>query len=105
MAKKSATANGHTRIEDAIAILIQNQATFVANQTETNRAMAEYQRRHMESERETAERFARIESQMTEIIRVLNDHSRHLELERLTEAVRDRIGFKAPQAGQPARAE
>jgi hypothetical protein len=41
---------------------------------------------------ETAERFARIEAQMAEIIRVLNDHGRMLE--RLPEAVRDKIGFQ-----------
>jgi hypothetical protein len=55
----------------------------------------EFQRRHDEYERETKERFARIETQMAEIIRVLNDHTR--QLERLTEAVREKIGLR----GQP----
>jgi hypothetical protein len=45
--------------------------------------------------RQSDERFARIEAEMAEIIRVLNEHSRMLE--RLPEAVRDKIGFKAAQ--------
>jgi hypothetical protein len=36
----------------------------------------------------------RIEAQMAEIIRVLNEHTRILE--RLPEAVRERIGFISP---------
>jgi len=71
-----------------MAMLIQNQATFVSRLAETDR-------RHLEFERETAERFTRIEAQMAEIIRVLNEHTR--QLERLTEAVREKIGFKAQQ--------
>ena len=70
-----------------MALLINNQAAFVKQISETNR-------RHLEFERETAERFARIETQMAEIIRVLNEHSRVLE--RLPEAIRDKIGFKSP---------
>ena len=69
-------------------MLIQNQAAFVARQSETDRL-------HLEFERATAERFARIETQMAEIIRVLNEHGRILE--HLPEAVREKIGFKSPQ--------
>ena len=55
-----------------------------------------------EQQRETAYRFARSEVQMAEIIRVLNEHNRILTehgrmIERLTDAVREKIGFK----GQP----
>jgi hypothetical protein len=57
--------------------------------------LAETDRLHAQFERETAERLARIEAQMTEIIRVLNEHSRLLE--RLPEAIRDKIGFKSQQ--------
>jgi hypothetical protein len=85
MPKQSTSSNGHGRLEEAMATLIQNQAAFVSNLVETNRA-------HTEFERETTARFARIEGQMAEIIRVLSEHGRILE--RLPEAVRERIGFK-----------
>lgn len=77
--------DGHDRLEEAMALLIQNQAAFVSRLSETDRA-------HAESERKTAERFAHIETQMAEIIRVLGEHRRLLE--RLPEAVREKIGFK-----------
>ncbi len=80
--------NGHDRLEEALAILIQNQAAFLG--------------RLAEIERTTSERFGRIENDMTAILRVLSEHSAVLSehsrlLERLPEAVRDKIGFK----GQP----
>jgi len=86
MARKRTMANGHDRLEEAMATLLNNQAEFVNSLRETDRL-------HAQLERETAERFARIEVQMAEIIRVLNDHSRILSehsqiLERLPEAVR-----------------
>ena len=87
MARKAASEDGHDRLEEAIATLIQNQAAFVSSLRETDRLHAKF-------ERETAERFARIETQMSEIIRVLNEHGRLLE--RLPEAVREKIGFKPP---------
>ena len=98
-----------------MTLLIQNQAGFLARVGETDRAQIEFQRqqlelerrhldferkhleferKHQEYERETAERFARIEIQMAEIIRVLNEHTR--QLASLTEAVREKIGFKQP---------
>ena len=107
MAKKRTTSgNGRTRLEEAMATLVQNQAAFVNRLGETDRAQVEFERqhleferqhleferRHQEFERETAARFARIEVQMAEIIRVLAEHGRLLE--RLPEAVRDKIGFK-----------
>jgi hypothetical protein len=75
-----------------MAQLIENQTAFVAEMAEINRTQAHYKR-------ESDERFARIEAQMAEIIRVLNDHTRLLAehsrmLERLPDAVRDKIGFK-----------
>ena len=81
MAKKAMPENGHDRLEEAIAILIQNQATFL-------RDLAEI-------ERETSARFRRIENDMTAILRLLSEHSRLLE--RLPEAVREKSGFQ----GQP----
>jgi hypothetical protein len=78
-----------------MALLIQNQAAFVGQLAETDRA-------HIKFERETAERFARIEAQIAEIIRILAEHGRVLAehsrlLERLPDAVRDKIGFKGQQ--------
>jgi hypothetical protein len=46
---------------------------------EFQRQHLEFERLHQEFERVTAERFARIETQMAEIIRVLNEHGRILE--------------------------
>jgi multidrug efflux pump subunit AcrA (membrane-fusion protein) len=109
VARKSAEPNGRDRLEEAMAMLVQNQAAFVNRlsetdraQVETARAQVENERRHLEYQREAAERFARIEAQMAEIIRVLNEHGRLLAehsrlLESLPEAIREKIGFK----GQP----
>ena len=78
-----------------MALLIQNEAAFVGRLSENDRLHSELERRHLELKRESDERFARIEAKMAEIIRVLGEHGRMLE--RLPEAVRDKIGFK----GQP----
>jgi hypothetical protein len=87
LAKKSDTngTNGHSRLEEAMALLIQNQAAFVSQMADSNR-------QQVELKRQSDERFARIEAQMSEIVRVLKEHSRVLE--RLPDAVRDKIGFK-----------
>jgi hypothetical protein len=79
MARKVAPENGHGRLEEAMAMLIQNQASFLGRMAEIERA--------------TSERFGRIESDMTTIIRVLAEHSRLLE--QLPEAIREKIGFKS----------
>ena len=68
-----------------MALLIQNQASFLSRLAETDRT--------------TSERFARIENDMSAILRVLSEHSRLLSdhsrlLEQLPEAVREKIGFK-----------
>jgi hypothetical protein len=78
LARKNTSANGHDRLEEAMAMLIQNQVAFLSRLAETDRA--------------TSERFARIEADMAAILRVLSEHSRLLE--RLPEAVRDRLGSK-----------
>ncbi len=102
MAKKDTSQNGRNQLEEAMAILIQNQAAFVARLAENDRIHAELERRHLELKRESDELFARSEAQMAEIIRVLNEHGRILAehsrlLERLPEAIRDKIGFKGLQ--------
>ncbi len=84
MAKKGAAQNGN-RLEEAMALLIQNQASFLG--------------RLAEIEREGSDRFRRIENDMAAILRVLSEHGRLLAdhsrmLEQLPEAVRDKIGFK-----------
>jgi hypothetical protein len=68
-----------------MALLIQNQASFLSDLRQTERDRREI-------ERATSERFSRIEAQMAETIRVLNEHGRMLEC--LPEAVRDKNGFK-----------
>jgi hypothetical protein len=88
LAKHSPTQNGHDHLEEATALLIQNQASFLG--------------RLAEAERVSAERFGRIEADISSILRVLGEHSRVLAehsrlLQRLPEAVREKIGFKPPQ--------
>jgi hypothetical protein len=80
------------RLEVALRTLRQAEAAFVNRRARTNRA-------HAELEHQMAERFARIEAQMAEIMRILAEHGRILAdhsrlLERLPEAIRDKIGFK-----------
>ena len=84
MAKTSTTANGGGRLEEAMAVLIQNQAAFLSRMLEMDRA--------------SSERFSRIEQDMSAILRVLAEHSRLLE--RLPEAVREK---SARWPGTPSR--
>ncbi|HZZ80438.1 MAG TPA: hypothetical protein VFE62_18185 [Gemmataceae bacterium] len=95
MAKKSSDTNGHGSLEDATRQLEIAVATAIQTQATTLAQLAEYQRRHLEFEEKASQRFARIETQMAEVIRVLNEHTRTLD--RLPEAVRDKIGFKGQQ--------
>jgi hypothetical protein len=99
-----ARTEGNGRLEEAIAILLQNQATFVQNQ-------AAFLARIAEMDRVSSERFARIEALLLEHSRILAEHGRILTehtriladhtriLQALPDAVRDKIGFKVP--GQP----
>lgn len=66
-----ATKNG---LEQALAVLIQNQATFVGNLNETN------------------QRFARIENDLAQIKTILLRHEQTLN--QLPEAIRQKIGYK-----------
>ena len=65
----------NSSLEQALAVLIQNQATFVSNLNETN------------------QRFARIERKLEQIEATLLRHE-HI-LNTLPEAIRDKIGFTA----------
>ena len=68
MAKKDAPQNGRERLEDALAMLIQNQASFLGRLSET--------------ERVTSERFARIEADMAAITRRLVESYREMVKEK-----------------------
>ena len=68
-----ATKNGS--LEQALAILIQNQALFVAGAAESER------------------RFSRIERDLEQIKKLLMEHSEIMS--GLTDAIRQKIGFKS----------
>jgi len=65
-------------LQEAVALLIHNQAAFV-------REMAELNRRHQELSAQSVRRFAAIERELHEIKVVLSN---------LPEAIRQKIGFK-----------
>jgi GTP1/Obg family GTP-binding protein len=92
LARKRAPSNGRDRLEEAMAMLIQNQAAFLNRLADTDSRIAESERHYAELRREASERFARIEADIAAILRVLAEHGRLLE--RLPDAVRDKIGFK-----------
>jgi hypothetical protein len=75
------------RLEEAIAILLQNQASFLAR-------MSDIDARVSETDRINSERFARIEA-------LLLEHNRILEA--LPDAIRDKIGFKPPEQTPPRK--
>jgi hypothetical protein len=77
MARARSAGNG--RLEEALATLIQTQATFLARISEIDARVAEM-------DRINSERFARIEA-------LLLEHNRILQA--LPDAIRDKIGFKA----------
>jgi hypothetical protein len=82
MSKVKSEQNGHGRLEEAMALLIHNQATLVQTQAAFTAEHFELERRHLG-----------LKTQIDEIIRVLNQHGQLIE--RLTQAVREKIGFKA----------
>lgn len=100
------TGSGNGRLQEAMAVLLQNQATllqtqaaFVAQMAETNRRQAETDRRQAETDRRltelqqiNAERFARIEA-------LLLEHNRILEA--LPEAIRQKISFRSSEPTVP----
>jgi hypothetical protein len=72
--------------------LIPNEAAWVGR-------LSENKRRHLEFERETAERFARLQANRAEIIPVHSEHGRLRE--HLPEAIRDPMGFQRPEVPNP----
>lgn len=76
------------------ATFIQNQAGFVQNQIGILAEVRELQRESRELQRENRERFARIEAILLEHNRILDEYGTRLE--KLTDAIREKIGFKLP---------
>ncbi len=77
MAKKMATRETNGRLEEALAMLINNQALFVGQMARMD------------------DRFARIENELGEIKTILLHHQGILE--QLPEAIRQKIGFTKPR--------
>ena len=88
------TRNGDLSLKAAMALLIQNQAAFVAQDTRFQAALVAFETRYQEDRAEMREIVRRIEKRLDDIEAVLVRHE--ATLEKLTEAVRDRIGFKGP---------
>jgi hypothetical protein len=102
MARAKNEPNGRLdKLDEAVRTLVQTQATFVQNQPALQAELRDL-------ERQSAECFARIETilldqsrvlaergrLLTEHSRLLAEHSRMLQA--LPDAIRDKIGFKAP---------
>lgn len=93
MARTKDLRNG--ALEQALATLIQNQASFVAQKAETDRYLAEMQRLN-------TERFQRIEAILLDHSRILAEHTKTLQelsevLQALPDAVREKFGFRPPE--------
>ena len=82
---------GNGRLKGAMALLIQNQASFLAR-------IAEIDSRIAETNRINSERFARIENLLLEHNRILAEHTRTLEA--LPEVIRQKIGLMTPQPSE-----
>ena len=75
-------SNGmHVNLQQAVAILIQNQAAFLASSRETD-----------EWRRKADNRFAKIERDLEDIKAILLRHEQMLS--QLPELIRQKIGFK-----------
>ena len=86
MKKNKTQENGQNHLQEAMTLLIQNQAAFLGRVSEMDRLSSERFAR-------IDERFARLETNMATVLRVLAEHGRMLET--LPQAVRDKSGFKA----------
>jgi hypothetical protein len=110
MARAKSQSNGKldeamTALAHAQATLVQTQASFLAQMADLGRESAETRRRSdedaAEMRRRADERFAKIDEwqrradeRFARIEAILLDHSRILHA--LPDAIRDKIGFKAP---------
>ena len=85
-ARKPLVRNNH--LEEAMVLLIGNQAAFVEQMARSDRELVELKRRGDES-------FARIEQRFSRIEDILIQHTTILE--QLPEAIRQKIGFNSPK--------
>lgn len=111
MARAKRPSNG--RLEEALTNLLQTQVMLSQTQAAALAQIAESNRRMDEWERITAERFARIEAILIEHGRILAEHSSILAehgriladhtriLQALSDAIREKIGFKASEPARP----
>jgi hypothetical protein len=91
MAKAKSQTNGH--LEQALANMLQSTATLVQTQAAFVADKRETDARRAELDRIGEERFARIETMLLEHNRILVEQSE--QIRKLTEAVREKFGFKA----------
>lgn len=103
-----AKSNGNGRLEEAIALLLQNQASLLARVSETDREMVgieremlalrrekiEIDRQIAETRKDIAETNRRNDERFARIEKILLEHSRILQA--LPDMIRDKIGFKTP---------
>ena len=85
MAKKNGSQGTRNGLEQAMILLIQNQAAFQSQLTAVNERMDKRSAR-------IDERFERIENDLTAIKGLLMRHEQLLEA--LPEAIRQKIGFE-----------
>ena len=90
MAARKSPANNH--LEEAMALLIRNQAVFVEQISRNDQERLSLQIKSAEWQRKSDERFARIEAQLRElparIVQTVLDQFPRLKKE---------IGFKSPK--------
>ena len=93
------TRNGRVSFDAAVALLIHNQAALAAQHTafldqlgKDRQKMLEIEQRMNDLRTETCQIVARIEKRCDNIEAILIRHE--AVLERLTEAIREKIGFK-----------
>ena len=106
MARKNGGGNGTLdealrSVVQSLAILVQNQAAMQAQKADNDKRVADIEKENAETRRdivatnrENAERFARIETLLLDHNRILTDHTSILQA--LKDAVREKIGFKTP---------
>jgi len=88
MKRKSATKiDRNNYLEEALALLIQNQASLLSNQ-------ASFLSQMLEMNRVIAERFARIGDEFASVRTILLRHEQILQ--GLPATIQEKIGFKSP---------
>jgi seryl-tRNA synthetase len=90
MAARKSPANNH--LQEAMALLIHNQAAFVEQISRSDQERLRLQRQTEEWQRKSEERFSRIEAQLTQlpakIVQAVLDQLPRIKKE---------IGFKSPR--------